>query len=233
MHKLRRTDPDIAEEEDEACLRVWIGVLRRLSGKYRESGLPGPNVVGGGRLGGRARTNEIEVSGVFYSPKRWRQMAEDSAIACGVLAAIEHAAASAHTESLPNTQRRDNRAVPTKASTRGDALIETRYPLTPVIQWPEFLRELKAANGNQRIVSAHTIRTWLRMWRETAGVTRPPKKGIPLSHLRAMAEWLVKYPCHSQWLVNPLLQVVQSRIGRETDEPRANRTLDRTSDLSD
>jgi hypothetical protein len=235
LHTLRRTDPDIAEEEDEACLRVWIGVLQRLAGKYRESGLPGPNTVGGGRLGRRAQTDEIEVRGLFYSPKRWRQLAEDSAIACGVLGELEHAAASAQSgtgDPVSSNQDRDDRAEPSKTNAPRDEPNETRYPVTPVVQWADLLGELEKA-ANQRIVTAHTIRTWLRKWRESVGIGRPPKKGVPLSHLRGMAEWLENYRIQSSWLVKPLFQVVQSRIGRESDEPSANRTLERTSGPSD
>lgn len=236
LHMLRRTDPNIAEEEDEACLRVWIGVLQRLSGKHRESGLPGPNIIGGGRLGGRARQDEIEVNGLFYSPKRWRQLAEDSAVACGVLAELERAATSVHSRTgdpVLSNQEIDGGIEPTKTSAPRDEPNESRFPVTPVVHWSDLLRELKAANNNQRIVTAHTIRTWLRLWRESAGAERPQKKGIPVSHLRGMAEWLASQRSPSLWIVKPLLQVVQSRIGRESDALLANRTLEWTSNPSD
>jgi hypothetical protein len=206
LHALRRTDPDIAEEEDEACLRVWIGVLRRLSANHRESGLPGPNIIGGGRPGGRARADEIEVNGLFYSPKRWRQLAEDSAIACAVLHTIEKAAKGAEAETARPTASRASgtqRAVATGSESSGQYL-----PMTPSVTMKTVLAELRARHHE---ISERSIRRWLKKWRAQSREPNPPRGTIPVWHLAEMAMWLNTGQSYEKRLAKPLVEIATAK----------------------
>lgn len=212
LHALRRTDPDIAEEEDEACLRVWIGVLQRLSAKHRESGLPGPNIVGGGRLGGRARPDEMEVNGLFYSPKRWRQLAEDSAIACAVLHTLEQSANGAEADTAQPTA---SRTTGTHRAAVGAGSSGQCLPMTPSVTMKTVLAELRARHHT---IAERSIRRWLQRWRADSHEPTPPRGTIPVFHLAAMAKWLSTGRSYEKRLAQPLFEISQAKSNGQVSD---------------
>lgn len=200
LGRLRRTDPDIAEEQDQASLRPWILVLRKLAVEHRMEGLPGLNVIGGGRTGGRRRRDEFGIKGVYYSPLRWRQLAEDSAAACMVLSDM------ARCELAPvNTE------VPRASGTERDRAASTvRLPLEPSLPMSRLVFELKQRKA---VITDRTVRRWFQRWRQKTGMAAHPEGQIPLAHVAALASWLETSQSTCKETVPLLREIVASRMG--------------------
>jgi hypothetical protein len=210
--RLRRNDPDVAEEADQTSLRHWILVLHNLSAKHRKAGLPGPNVIGGGRMKRSRRPDEIEVKGVYYSPLRWRQLAEDSSAACMVLSKMARCASIPANDDPSQAKRAElDRAEPSVS-----------LSLEPSLLMSVLFDDLKKRKA---VMTDRTVRRWFQRWREKSGAAAHPQGRIPLTHIAALASWLEAGQSTCKDTVPILRQIVESRIsGQVADRLRTGRS---------
>ncbi|MFO0836014.1 MAG: hypothetical protein U0638_13670 [Phycisphaerales bacterium] len=216
-YRLRLIDSDHAEQSDRESLRSWIYVLRALAPHHRSAGLPGRNIVGGGRLGASKRRGEIAVHGTFYSWSRWLQVAEDSVIACGVLHELEHRArhgsgVEPRSDEPPSVVASSKRISPASIAEEGLIL-----PSMPSLSMKTLLSELSRRRCR---TTERTIRRWLQEWRSEKVVRRPKRGAMPISHLQEMAAWLEASNCQQRELAGPLREIATEEASGHLSDKR-------------
>jgi hypothetical protein len=226
--------PD-SEADDNWWHGTWIGILRLLSSQYPKAGLPGTSTVGGGYMQPLGRDDERTIDDVYFSAATWRQLVDDSAIACGLLAAldpedVEHdpAIQIAATTSLIRASRTEVQSSRSNSRTTGttgwtaDETSANSKQVASTVASQSSLRRLKTsyrqvarlmenpprgAEWTKCQRNEKTIRRWADAWRDQTGNAKLSKRPS-VADIEAMAEWLTEEVANECDVVVPTLRAV-------------------------